>query len=94
MERMGRGKDFDNVLTTLQTPHLYDRMTVDLNNLVVSLWKQELAYGQNMHTHYFPHNSLLLVFQESTLDPNRIRRCLLSKIIMQSRSSQGLRVVC
>ena len=47
---------------------------------------------QNMHTHYFPHNSPLLVFQESTLDPNRIRRCLLSKMIMQSRSSQGLRV--
>ena len=44
MERMGRGKDFDNVLTTLQTPHLYNRMTVDLNNLVVSLWKQELTY--------------------------------------------------
>ena len=92
--RMGTGKDFDNAFTTLQKPHLYYRMTVDLNNLVVSLWKQELTYGQNMHTHYFPHNSPLLVFQESTLDPHRIRRCLLSKIIMQSRSSQELRVVC
>ena len=36
-----------NVLTTLQTPHLYYRMTVDLNNLVVSLWKQELAHVKN-----------------------------------------------
>ena len=44
MGKNGRGKDFDNALTTLQTPHLYNRMTVDLNNLVVSLWKQELAY--------------------------------------------------
>ena len=36
--------------------HLHDRMTVDLNNLVVSLWKQELAdvkKQQNMDDHCF-----------------------------------------
>ena len=77
MGKNGRGKDFDNVLTTLQTPHLYDRMTVDLNNLVVSLWKQELAYIKICIT-AVPHNSHLLVFQESSLDtPRSIRRCLL-----------------
>ena len=39
-----------NILTALQTPHLHYRMTVDLNNLVVLLWKQELAHvkTQNM----------------------------------------------
>ena len=54
MGKNGRGKDLDNVLTTLQTPHLYNRMAVELNNLVVSLWKQELAYVKNnkkMHNH-------------------------------------------
>ena len=50
MGKNGRGKDFDNVLTTLQTPHLYNRMAVELNNLSVSLWKQELAYVK-MHNH-------------------------------------------
>ena len=93
MGKNGRGKRFVNALTTLQTPHLYDRMTVDLNNLVVSLWKQELTYVK-ICILTIPHNSPLLVFQESILDPNRIQRCLLSTIIMQSRSRQGLRVVC
>ena len=63
MGKNGRGKDFDNVLTTLQTPHLYNRMTVDLNNLVVSLWKQELAYVKNNKICTITHNSPLLVFQ-------------------------------
>ena len=67
----------EKVLTTLQTPHLYNRVTVELNNLVVSLWKQELAYIK-ICTITVPHNSRLLVFQESTLDtPRSIRRCLL-----------------
>ena len=65
MGKNGRGKDLDNVVTTLQTPHLYYRMTVELNNLVVSLWKQELAYVKNNKkcTITVPHNSHLLVFQ-------------------------------
>ena len=51
-----------NILTTLQTLHLHYRMTVELNNLVVLLWKQELAhvkkttkYGQSLFltTHVF-----------------------------------------
>ena len=61
----------------LQTPHLYYRVTVELNNLVVSLWKQELAYIK-ICIIAVPHNSRLLVFQESSLDtPHSIRRCLL-----------------
>ena len=31
--------------------HLHDRMTVDLNNLVVSLWKQELAHVKKQYMH-------------------------------------------
>ena len=47
MGKNGERERFDNILTTLQTPHLYYRMTVDLNNLVVLLWKQELAHVEN-----------------------------------------------
>ena len=80
MGKNGRGKDFDNVHTTLQTPHLYNRVTVDLNNLVVSLWKQELVYVKNNKkcTIAVPHNSRLLVLQQSSLDtPHCIQRCSL-----------------
>ena len=31
----------------LQTPYLYYRVTVELNNHVVSLWKQELTHVKN-----------------------------------------------
>ena len=44
MGKNGERERFDNVFTTLQTPHLYNWVTVDLNNLVVLLWEQELAY--------------------------------------------------
>ena len=71
-----------NILTTLQTLHLHYRMTVELNNLVVSLWKQELAYVKKT-TKYaqslaVPLNSPLLVFRQSSQDtPHRSRHCLL-----------------
>ena len=44
--------DLETASPLLQS-HLHYRMTVDLNNLVVSLWKQELAHvkkQQNIHT--------------------------------------------
>ena len=69
-----------NILTTLQTLHLYNRMTVDLNNLVVSLWKQELAHVKNnkIWTIAVPLNSPHLVFRQSTPDtPHHIRHCSL-----------------
>ena len=61
------------------TPHLYYRMTVDLNNLVVSLWKQELAHVNKQKCLIaVPLNSPLLVLQQSSLGaPDCIRHCSL-----------------
>ena len=49
------------------TPHLYNRMTVDLNNLVVLLWKQELAYtknNKNLHNDWFLITHLFWCFSK------------------------------